>query len=306
MAAEQWASAAGVFRARGASACLCLCVCLLSAQQVLAEAKPTIRWLMWDQLPNFILSGPFKGQGVAGSLTRVLQDSLPQYLHVDVISNAQRYHKLIREPDTCAAWAWIVPGSQAFRLHSRAVSLAPRTGIQVLKTKRALFGEAGASLSLAVLLSKPELKLGYLKGMTYSRRVNQLLDEYAGQANIYASSISSVEFKLPMLDRGRVDYFFGFSAQSIYDAELKGIENKYQFYNLLEMAEYTSMYSHCAKSAFGEQVMAEIEALLSDELLLAHLQVMERWYGVNLPYRQVFMEHVIKRQANPLVTDPGQ
>jgi len=284
---------------------LTVCVFLLDAQAY-AEDKPTLRWLVWDQVPNYILRGPFAGQGAGGLLTKALQDQLPQYHHVNVESNAQRYLHLIREENVCVAWAWIVPGSNDYRVHSRPVSLAPRTGIQVLKEKQSLFGPPGTSLSLANLLRQPTLRLGYLKGMSYSKRVQDLLEQYRDSHYVYPTSGSSVEFKLTMLDRGRVDYFFGFGAQSIYDAEIKGIENKYQFYSLDEMALYTSMHSHCSNTAFGKTAMRSIKRLLTDELLLEHLARIERWYGDDKEYREVFMRHVIERTPHPLVTDPGQ
>jgi len=286
--------------------CLTILCGLLLGPQSYAEDKPTLRWLVWDQVPNYILQGPFQGQGAAGLLTKALQDQLPQYHHVNVVSNAQRYRHLIREENVCVAWAWIVPGSREYRLHSRPISLAPRTGIQVLKAKQSLFGPPGASLSLANLLRQPKLRLGYLNGMSYSKQVHELLELYRGSRHVYSAFGSSVEFKLPMLDRGRVDYFFGFSAQSIYDAEMRGVENNYQFYNLDEMDLYTSMYSHCSNTAFGKTAMRAINRLLTDELLLEHLSRVERWYGDNEDYREVFMHHVIEQIPHPLVTDPGQ
>jgi len=290
---------------RGVFSVFTLCGLLLGTQ-VYAEDRPTLRWLVWDQVPNYILSGPFAGQGVAGLLTKALQDQLPQYRHVNVASNAQRYRHLIQEEDVCVAWAWIVPGSRDYRVHSRPVSLAPRTGIQVLKAKRPLFGPPGVSLSLEKLLAQPELRLGYLEGMSYSRRAQTLLEQHRGSHNVYPVFGSSVEYKLPMLDRGRVDYFLGFSAQSIYDAEVQGVENRYQFYNLDEMDLYTSMYSHCSNTPFGREAMNSINLLLTDELLLEHLAKVERWYGENSDYREVFMQHVIAQTPHPLVTDPGQ
>ena len=271
-----------------------------------AEEKPLIRWLAWEQVPNFITKGEYKGQGLGDSFTKTLQLKLPQYNHVSVVSNARRYHRLIHEENTCVAWAWVVPGSKAFRLHSRSVSLAPRTGIQTLKSKQHLFGKPGETLSLAKLLSNPNITLGYLEEMAYSKKVHELLDQYRGKDNIHFSSRNAVEFSLQMLDRNRVDYFFGFPAQAIFDAEVKGIPNKYQFYNIEEIEMYSGMYTHCSKTPFGKKVMEDINKILTNEVLMDHLAVVERWYGKNKQYRDVFMDFVINQNPNKLVTDPGQ
>jgi uncharacterized protein (TIGR02285 family) len=273
---------------------------------IYAEEKPTIRWLTWEQAPNFIIEGKFKGQGVAGTLTKTLQDNLPQYNHINVLSNTRRYQSLIKEKDVCVAWAWIVPGSEKFRIYSRAVSLAPRTGIQTLKSKQHLFGKIGTILSLEKLLTKLDLKLGYLEDMTYSKRVHELLEKNRSKGNIHFSSIDAVEFNLPMLDRGHLDYFFGFSAQAIFDAASKDIQNKYQFYNIEEMDPYTSMYSHCSKTPFGKKVMSELDKVLTNDVLMEHLSVVERWYGENEAYRNVFIKYVINSEETAEVTNPGQ
>jgi len=278
---------------------------LLGAQFAYGQEKQTIRWLTWEQVPNFITSGRFKGQGIGDALTAILQRNLPQYNHSNVISNTRRYNRLIQEPDVCVAWAWIVPGSRDYRIHSRPISLAPRTGIQTLKSKQKLFGKPGETLSLAKLLANPSIKLGYLEEMAYSKDVHTLLEQYDGKNNIHLSSTNAVEFNLNLLDRNRVDYFFGFSAQAIFEAELKGIPNQYQFYNIEEIDTYTSMHTHCSKNAFGEKVMAEVERIIDDELLLNHLARVERWYGENTEYRDSFLNYVIKQNPSDRVSDPG-
>ncbi len=218
---------------------------------------------------------------------------LPQYNHETIITNTRRYNRLIREEDVCVAWAWIIPGSEDYRIHSRPISLAPRTGIQISKSKQHLFGNPGEVLSLAKLLSNPDLRLGYLEEMSYTKKVHELLEEYWADRNSHFSSRSEVEFNLSKLDSNRLDYFFGFSSQTIYDAEIKGIPNKYQFYNIEEIDMFTSLHSHCSKTAFGKKVMSAINEVITKNLLMAHLAIVKRWYGKNKNYRDVFMDYAI-------------
>jgi uncharacterized protein (TIGR02285 family) len=273
---------------------------------VIAQEKETIVWLTWKQVPNFISEGKFKGQGVADIFTKTLQLNLPQYNHVNVTSNTRRYQSLIREEKVCVAWAWIVPSSETFRIYSRPVSLAHRGGIQTLKSKQHLFGKPGEVLSLEKLLANPDIKLGYLEEMTYSKRVHELLEQYREEGNIYFSSTSAVEFNLNMLSTNRLDYVFGFPTQASYEAELKGMPNQYQFYNLEEIDKYTSMHSHCSNTPFGKKVMHEVDKILTNEVLMEHLAVIERWNGKNKQYRDIFMEYIIHQQPNARVVNPGQ
>ncbi|MEH6451019.1 MAG: hypothetical protein V7765_20300 [Oleispira sp.] len=279
-------------------------ILMLLTGSVFAQEKETIRWLGWEQVPNFIPYGDYKGQGIGDSFTNALQQMLPQYNHETVITNTRRYNRLIREENICVAWAWIVPGSEDYRIHSRAVSVAPKTGIHILKSKQHLFGKPGETLSLAKLLLNQDITLGYLEEMSYTKKVHELMEKYRGESNIYFSSRSEVEFNLSMLDNNRLDYFFGFSAQAIFDAEVKDIPNKYQFYNIEEIDMFTSMHAHCSKTAFGEKVMAEINKIITQNLLLEHLEIVERWYGKNNNYREVFMDYVINQNPNKQVTHP--
>ena len=286
---------------------LCSLVLFLAViNSVFAQEKETIRWLGWEQSPNFITEGEFKGQGIGDSLTKTIQQALPQYDHQLVISNARRYNILIREENVCVAWAWIVPGSRSYRIHSRPVSLAPPSGIHTLKSKQHLFGQPGEILSLAHLLETPMLKLGYLEEMTYSKSVHELLAQYRGKNNVHFSSRSTVEFSLVMLDTNRLDYFFGFPSQAIFDAKIKGIPNKYQFYNIEEIDMYTSMYTHCSNTPFGKAVMDQVNKILTNEILMEHLAVVEKWNGKSNRYRDVFIDYVVNQQQSEFVNHPGE
>jgi uncharacterized protein (TIGR02285 family) len=277
---------------------------ILLAESPSAQEKETIRWLGWEQVPNFIPYGDYKGQGLGDSFTHALQQLLPQYNHEIVISNTRRYNRLIHEENVCVAWAWIIPGSEDYRVHSRAVSLAPKTGIQILKSKQHLFGKPGEVLSLAKLLMNPDITLGYLEEMSYTKKVHKLLEKYRDEGNVYFFSGSEVELNLSMLDSNRLDYLFGFSTQTIYNSEVKGIPNKYQFYNIEEIDMFTSMHSHCSKTPFGKKVMSEINEVITQDLLMEHLAVVERWYGKNKNYREVFLDYVINKNPSEWVTNP--
>lgn len=270
------------------------------------HAKETITWLTWEQVPNFIFDGKYNGEGIADIFTTKLQERLPQYNHQNLKSNTRRYWKLIKKEKVCVAWAWIVPGSTEYRIHSRPVSLVAPMGIQTLKSKQSLFGKPGQTLSLAKLLENSDIKLGILKDMAYSKKVHNLIDRYNGKSNLLLSSISSVEFPLKMLDKGRVDYFIGMPHQAIAEAIMNNEPNKYQFYNIVEMNIYTSMYTHCSKTPFGEKLMSRINQILTDDFLMEHLAVVERWSGKNKQYREIFMDYVINRRQNTMVRHPGE
>jgi len=69
---------------------------------------------------------------------------------------------------------------------------------------------------------------------------------------------------------------------------------------------YTSMYTHCSKTPVGKQVMSEVDKILTDDVLMKHLAIIERWYGKIRQYRDVFMDYVINRKPVESVTNPGE
>ncbi len=283
-----------------------LCTVLLlffSISVCLSEERDTLVWLTWNQKPNYIFSGKFKGQGIAGSLMKAIQDSLPQYVHRVISTNAERYNELIKNEETCVAWAWKVPNSRNIRIYSKPISLLAPMGIITLKEKQHKFDDANEILSLEKLLADTTLTLGYLAGMPYSQKIMELLDKHKESPNIYISRTSAIEFNLKMLDLNRVDYFIGISQQPIFDALNRGVQNKYKFYNIEEDMDFTPMYVNTSKSDLGTRVMSDIEKILTNELLLDHLEVIERWSGENKNYRSIFIDYIIRQNSNSMVKD---
>ncbi len=279
----------------------------IKREKQITPVKDTVIWLKWEQIPNFIFHGKFKDQGIADTFMKTLQDGLPQYEHVEISANAARYFEVIKQEKVCVAWAWIVPGSEDIRIYSKPTSLVAPLGIQILKSKQHLFGKPGTTLSLTKLMDSTKLTLGYLNKLTYSKKLHALIDKYRKTPRLYISTGSSrVEFNLEMLDLGRVDCFLGFQQQSTYDAETKGIENRYQYYNIEEMDRYSRMHVHTSNTPFGKTLMKAIEPLLTQKVLYKHLNVIERWQGPNKKFRDIFIDHIINGNANPLVKNPGE
>jgi len=52
--------------------------------------------------------------------------------------------------------------------------------------------------------------------------------------------------------------------------------------------------------------MSEVDKILTDDVLMKHLAIIERWYGKIRQYRDVFMDYVINRKPVESVTNPGE
>jgi len=119
-----------------------------------SDEKTEILWLVWDQPPNYFATGKYKGKGIAGRLNKTLHDRMPEYLHIDITSNAKRYDQLIADTKrvSCSAWAWKIRGNNKFRYFSNPHSLIPPIGIYIHKSNQEKLGPKGSVLSLLKLL----------------------------------------------------------------------------------------------------------------------------------------------------------
>jgi hypothetical protein len=50
--------------------------------------------------------------------------------------------------------------------------------------------------------------------------------------------------------------------------------------------------------------MSAINKIITHNLLMAYLAVVERWYGENKNYRKIFMDYVINKKSSEWVTNP--
>ena len=66
---------------------------------------------------------------------------------------------------------------------------------------------------------------------------------------------------------------------------------------------FTSLHSHCSKTPFGEKAMATINKVITADLLMTHLATVERWYGKNKNYNNVFIDYVINQNPSKQVTN---
>lgn len=272
-----------------------------------SNAKETIYWLTWVQIPNYIGEGSFKGKGIAGTMLAWLKKELPEYNHDEYLSNTIRYERLIRSTDvtTCTAWAWKQSGrgEKEHRLYSKAHSLIPPIGIYVHKSQQHLFGKPREVLSLETLLQNKNLRLSYLQGFPFSQHTTRLLKQYENAPHTIPNSNSDVAIPLKMLTLGRIDYSLGTAGQAIAKEKMEGVKTDIGFFNIAEEPNHIRMYTHCSKTKTGEAIIQKVNRFLTKERILQYLEIIENWYGPNPRYRELFIENIIHGNPHPNVVE---
>ena len=272
--------------------------CFSTAQFVAADDRPEINWVIFEQVPYFIVKGENKGQGVGDRLLDRYIKSLPDFEHRIKVTNIDRYRIEIQRPNTCIPLAWITD-DEASLIQTRPHTIEPPMGIFTLKRNEANFGSAGSTLSLAALLKDERFTLGAIDKMSYGKRVEKLLAEFRESSRVKIFKTPSVELNLHMLGQ-RVDYLLGIPSQMANEIHKNG-SNPYLFYNIEEIDNYIDLYTHCPNDPFGRSLIPRLNNVLTKSTLKDMLESYQNWYGPNDLFRSIFQSHIIDQVPHPLV-----
>lgn len=279
-----------------------LALILLLATVGPGNAAEKLRWLKWDQVPTYIYTGALRGRGTGDQMLERFIAALPDYDHQIVDVNMPRYHREIVKPNTCVALAWYT-SLEAHLVRTRPHSLGPAAGVYMRRDHHHRFGAPGRVLSLKELIRNPDLHLGGLAQFYYSLKVDELLRRHGDQPNVTLLKPDEIAVSFRLLDYGRVDYFFGWYAQLVDLRANGGAADDYMFHPLEEAQEYVRYYAHCQDDARGRAVIAQLNELMDENFLTWVREEYALWVHQPKAYRQIFDQHIIKRQDHPLVTD---
>lgn len=226
-----------------------------------------LRWLVNDFPPFTEVDRQIPGQGIADDMLRYLQQHLPQYQHeFEVASFARTYALMERGEQVCHATTLKVPGREKVMLFSRPVLFL--LSQQVLIRADHLphvepYLDAKGRIDVGRLLADPHLVTAVSERRSYSPRINDALARLGERPHVHKAG---VKFNAPFqqLLAGWIDYLFA------YPVELGWYRQLYQdvpetAMRRLEIAEdppYMTVYIACPRSAWGEQVIRDIDEQL--------------------------------------------
>lgn len=149
--------------------------------------KPTIRWLITDFPPQFILSGPNQGQGLAEIAQRIAAQRLTAYRHIQetVPANYPRIeHELKTRDDACFAAFLKTPERERAFAFSQPYRLMLPIELFV-PAERAQPATRDGKVDLQVLLQGGGFRLGVMGGRKYGPGIDEVLARYADDAAVY-------------------------------------------------------------------------------------------------------------------------
>ena len=238
----------------------------LLALSALAEAKPTLTWLLRDLPPLTIFEGPKKGQGVIDQMLPLLIAGMPQYEHTLMRVNRARGMQMMQDAsftcDPSLIWSkeraqWIAFSIPAFR----AVS----NGLVVRQKDREVLEPyvVNGEVDLGAFLASAEQKVGIVAQRSYGEFVDSLLKQAPDGALTPHYGNEALSNLLSMQRLGRLQVVLGYWPEIRYQAQQAQIaEDELVFYPIQGTGKYLSGYIGCSDTAEGRQAIIEINQLL--------------------------------------------
>ncbi len=272
---------------------------ILTCTSSLSLAKETIKWLTWEQSPEFVQNGQFAGQGYADKALKFFIENLPEYNHEIINSSVRRWEREASFSHACSPYLWGHFLKDKL-LYSKPYTLSPPHSVIFLKQYEESFGPQGTLLSLEDLLKNTNLILMTLpiyidreeKNPRYPL-LHKYLSPLRGKQNLVELNHGTNEVDLRFLVHQRAHYSIGYTTTVIAQQRAHGIKDRFVTYGIKEHQEFKKIFVSCFNDRFGKEVISKINALLSPEELPRFLNYQEEWNGQSPAFRQEFKKQIL-------------
>jgi len=285
---------------RAVSRCFALLFCLvIFSPPFYGKAKEQLIWFAWELEPEFVTSGPLKGQGYADKFLSFFIDSLPEYDHKIQYVNVPRWSVEVLKPNRCSAhlWGGFFPDQL---LLSKPYSFTPPHMVIFPKRLQNRIGPEGTVVSLKELLEQSDLTLQILP-LTFNDNAEQsrypvlhpYLAPYVGKPNLVEQYTTKNTINLRMLEQDRADYTIGYPTTVIAQQRTSNLSGDYITYSIKEHNLYKNVYVACKNDAFGRKVIDKINTILTKTTILKFLSYHEEWNNHDADFRRTTIDYFI-------------
>lgn len=264
------------------------CCLLFAVSGVRAQDAP-LRWLINDFPPFTETGAQMPGRGISADMLRYLQRHLPQYQHrFEAASFARAYALLEHDEAVCHPAMLKAPERERIMLFSRPVLFLPAQ--QVLIRAEHLpqvtpYLDSEGRVDVRRLLADAQLVTAISERRGYSRGITSALDQVGARAHVLKAG---VKFDAPFqqLMAGWIDYLFAYPVELGWYLHSRQAQPAVPLNRLAIAGDPPYMYGYiaCARSAWGEQVISDINQQLRQagarppwvETILAYLDPEQR------------------------------
>ncbi|MDF2176832.1 TIGR02285 family protein [Aliiglaciecola sp. CAU 1673] len=239
----------------------------VSAQEIL--------WLRPDFPPATFVRGPLKDQGYNDLSRQFIVKRLPHYKHLLVEAGYERIVLFMREHNACMVGLYKSPEREVDLVYSVPRMLVLSNGLIVRTRDLEHFSPymKDDSIDLFALSRDPALIGGAADGRLYKGSIDQVIKQHRSDPNMLMRSGQDV-FKglLKMLDKGRIDYTFGFPVELTFQQHSGELQQSMTYLAVEGMPPAIPSYVACSRNNWGQEVIQQIDQILlanrsSDEFL---------------------------------------
>ncbi len=247
-----------------------------------AAAAEDVLWILPEFPPAFI-NGPFRaGQGYGDRQLDFLTDRLPQFKHIRVGATGTRlWHEIGRRDGICTLAAARLPDREKIAVFS-ARSFHGASNQIIVRTDRLSdfqpYLDKSGALDLPLLAAENRLRGAYTETFSYGTVIDAFVRDPGRKTPL--QKVQHLRMPLSLLDKGRVDFVFGYYMEMSYYRQLDRLGDNFTALPIIPEMAPLGGHIACSNGPLGREVIAAIDALLaSNEAMLAYVEPLRDWYS---------------------------
>lgn len=260
--------------------------------------KPTIRWLITDFPPQFILTGPHKGEGLAELAQRIATQRLDDYRHVQetVPANYPRIEQELKSrDDACFAAFLKTPERERAFAFSEAYRLMLPIELFVPADREQPPTRDG-KVDLQALLRSGTFRLGVMGGRKYGPGIDDVLERFPDTATVYrryAQDQLEGVLRMMAIEGRQIDGVLAYPNELEQRLALSGkaLQPMHR-YPIAGAPDYLEGYIACSQSPLGREAIARIDAILGQIRPAVSAAYAEQLRGEDREHYQALVKRV--------------
>ncbi|HMA49836.1 MAG TPA: TIGR02285 family protein [Magnetospirillaceae bacterium] len=255
---------------------------LMFAAHAGAAPAEDVLWFLPEFPPVFITGNALQGQGYGDGELRYLTGHLPQFHHRIIYATAPRlWHEMETRDGVCVISVAKLPEREKFALFS-ARPVYGATNEILVRTDHLgefeAFLDGNGHIDLARLSADGHLRGGYSDGVTYGPAIDDFIRD--PQRKTPLEVIAHMRAPLPLLDKGRLDFVFGYFMEMAYYRRTHDMAAAFTALPTTPEPVRQDSYVACSKGPLGSKIIAAIDTLLaSDESMAEYVENLRGWYS---------------------------
>lgn len=247
-----------------------------------AALAEDVTWILPEFPPGFI-RGPFRnGEGYGDRQLKFLIQRLPQFHHTVLNGSASRlWHEMEHRDGVCTLSVADLPDRERLAVFSARAFWATVNKV-IVRTDRlddfASVRDKSGAIDLARLAADSHLRGGYTDTSSYGPSLDSFIRDPNRKTPLEMTS--HLRMPLVLLDKGRIDFVFGYYMEMTYYRQLNRLGDDFTALPTLPEPARQDGHVACSNQTLGRKVIAAIDALLaSDDGMLAYIEPLRDWYS---------------------------